>query len=196
MPLFPPLIKPTYTLRLPLKKGFRVGFFGGSFNPVHQGHLDTAFTVLKKLKLDRILWVVSPQNPLKKEAPFYSYPQRMDMVQKKASYRRFLVTDFEEFFGIKYTIQSVRLLKKRYKYVTFYLITGADNAFTMDKWLNFKEILNHFSWVIVARPPYHFKISHTKGVRYPAKMQTLFLRQRLNTLSSSNIRRNMDYLFE
>ena len=154
--------------------------------------MDTAFTALKKLRLERILWVVTPQNPLKKDPPLYSYADRIAMIQKKTSYHRFIVTDFEQIFGIKYTFQSVCLLKKRYKHVKFYLITGADNAFTMDKWFCFQYILDSFSWVIVARPPYHYKISRTKAVRTPSKMQKLFLRQRLNTLSSSAIRNNMN----
>src|SRR5579871_5450619 len=56
---------PVLRLGSDLKPGMRVGLFGGSFNPAHEGHAHVAETALRRLGLDRIIWLVSPQNPLK-----------------------------------------------------------------------------------------------------------------------------------
>lgn len=130
--------------------GMRIGLFGGSFDPAHEGHAHVAETALKRLGLDRVWWLVSPQNPLKaKSSPFEA---RMQSAQQRAGGSRMLVTDFEQRFACAYTYQTIRKLKQLYPGVEFTLIMGADNLANFRKWRNWREVADALPIVIVARP--------------------------------------------
>ena len=118
-----------------LKPGMRmrVGVFGGSFNPAHEGHAHVARTALGRLRLDRVIWLVSPQNPLKAS-------HGTALTERMASARRFargpdmIVSDAETRFGSSYTIDTLRKLKGRYPGVRFVWIMGADNLAGFHRW--------------------------------------------------------------
>lgn len=130
--------------------GMRIGLFGGSFDPAHEGHAHVAETALKRLDLDRVWWLVSPQNPLKpKSGPFEA---RMKSAQAQARGRRMLVTDFEQRFGCAYTYQTIRKLKQLYPGVQFTLIMGADNLANFRKWRKWREVAETVPAVVVSRP--------------------------------------------
>lgn len=130
--------------------GMRVGLFGGSFDPAHEGHAHVAETALKRVALDRVWWLVSPQNPLKpKSSPF---EQRLASAQAMARGPRMVVTDFERRFGCAYTYQTLRLLKRLYPGVEFYLLMGADNLAHFHKWKRWREVAQAVPVVVVARP--------------------------------------------
>jgi len=130
--------------------GMKIGLFGGSFDPAHEGHAHVAETALKRLGLDRVWWLVSPQNPLKpRSSPFEA---RMKSAQERAGGGRMLVTDFEQHFGCAYTYQTIRKLKQLYPGVKFTLIMGADNLGNFRKWRNWREVAAAIPIVVVARP--------------------------------------------
>src|SRR3990167_2003777 len=85
------------TLRLgfDLKPGMRVGLYGGSFNPVHDGHVHVAETALKKLRLDRVIWLVSPQNPLKSRHETAPLAERMAGGRTRVGGAAVIVSDAE-----------------------------------------------------------------------------------------------------
>src|ERR1700757_38421 len=95
----PPGLKPGFAL-LP---GMRVGLFGGSFNPAHEGHAHVAETALVRLGLDRVIWLVSPQNPLKRRRPA-DLEQRLAGARSMASGPSMIVSDLEVRLGSAYTI--------------------------------------------------------------------------------------------
>ena len=124
------------TLRLgfTLTPGMRVGLYGGSFNPVHQGHAHVAETARKRLKLDRVIWLVSPQNPLKSARDTASLAERMEGVRTLARGRAMIVSDAETAIGSTYTIDTLRVLKARFPGVTFVWIMGADSLASFHRW--------------------------------------------------------------
>ena len=134
-----------------LKPGMRVGVFGGSFNPAHEGHAHVARTALGRLRLDRVIWLVSPQNPLKAS-------HGTALAERMASARRFargpdmIVSDAETRFGSSYTIDTLRKLKGRYPGVRFVWIMGADNLAGFHRWRGWADILRTTPVAIVARP--------------------------------------------
>ena len=77
-------------------KGQRIGLFGGSFNPAHYGHYMVALYALKRLQLDWVWWLVSPQNPLKDPRETGEYDERLKFTKQVAKHPRFVVTDIEE----------------------------------------------------------------------------------------------------
>jgi nicotinate-nucleotide adenylyltransferase len=130
--------------------GMKIGLFGGSFDPAHEGHAHVAETALKRLGLDRVWWLVSPQNPLKpKSSPF---AKRMKSAETQAHGSRMVVTDLEKQLGCDYTYKTLRALKHLYPGVHFCLVMGADNLANFRKWRNWREVAQSVPVVIVSRP--------------------------------------------
>lgn len=130
--------------------GMKIGLFGGSFDPAHEGHAHVAETALKRLGLDRVWWLVSPQNPLKpKSSPF---AKRMKSAALHAKSPRMVVTDLEKQLGCAYTFETLRALKRLYPGVRFFLVMGADNLANFRKWRNWREVAQSAPVVVVSRP--------------------------------------------
>lgn len=160
--------------------GMRIGLFGGSFDPAHEGHAHVAETALKRMKLDRMWWLVSPQNPLKpKSSPF---EQRLQSAQAQAQGSRMIVTDIEARLGCHYTYQTLRALKRLYPGVEFVLVMGADNLANFRKWRNWREVAKAVPVVIVSRP------GAPAAARFAAPPGWIFLNARHHRQSSTAIR--------
>jgi nicotinate-nucleotide adenylyltransferase len=128
----------------------KIGLFGGSFDPAHEGHAHVAETALKRLRLDKVWWLVSPQNPLKaKSSPF---AKRMQSAEAQAHGRKMEVTDLERRLGCAFTYQTLRALKRLYPAVDFYLIMGADNLAHFRKWKRWREVADAAPVAVVSRP--------------------------------------------
>ena len=97
----------------------RIGLLGGSFNPAHDGHRHVSLEALKRLRLDRVWWLVSPQNPLKDAAGMAPLADRLAAAGEIARHPRIAVTALEAELGTRYTLDSVRALKRRFPAVDF-----------------------------------------------------------------------------
>ena len=138
-------------LGLHLAPGMKVGLFGGSFDPAHEGHAHVAETALRRLGLDRVIWLVSPHNPLKPRAPA-ALPRRMASARTMARGRRMLVSDAETRLGVRYTIDTVRALKARWPGVHFVWIMGADSLLGFHRWRGWTQLMREIPVAVVARP--------------------------------------------
>jgi nicotinate-nucleotide adenylyltransferase len=128
----------------------RIGLFGGSFDPAHEGHAHVAEVALRRLGLDQVWWLVSPQNPLKpKSSPF---AERLRSARTMAHGARMRVTDIEQRFGCAFTYQTIRLLKRLYPGVRFVLVMGADNLIHFRKWRNWREVAEALPVAVISRP--------------------------------------------
>src|SRR5271169_2495515 len=92
----------------------RVGIMGGSFNPAHEGHRAMSLYALKRLGLDQIWWLVSPQNPLKPTKGMAPLAKRLAEARKMAQRTKIAVTDIESELGTQYTIDTLQALRKRF----------------------------------------------------------------------------------
>jgi len=131
-------------------EGLTIGLFGGSFNPAHSGHLHVAKAGLRELALDHVWWLVSPQNPLKPKQP--SYESRVATVTALNLSPRMSVSHIESEAGTNYTIDLLRLLKRKYPQTQFVFLMGADNFNQLPLWKNWQEIIATFPIAIIARP--------------------------------------------
>jgi nicotinate-nucleotide adenylyltransferase len=105
---------------------------------------------MKRLNLDVVWWLVSPQNPLKpKSSPF---TKRIASARSVARGPKMVVTDFEKRFSCAYTYQTLRLLRRLYPGVSFFLLMGADNLANFHRWKNWREVARSVPVVVVARP--------------------------------------------
>lgn len=137
----------------PVARGLRVGLLGGSFNPAHEGHLHVSEVALKRLDLDYVWWLVSPQNPLKTPASMAPLDWRIASARAIAGRRpRFCVTSIETKMGTQYTVDTVARLKQRFPEVHFVWLMGTDNLLTFHRWREWKRLAAMVPIAIVMRP--------------------------------------------
>ena len=190
-----------------LQPGMRVGLYGGSFNPAHDGHAHVAETARKRLGLDRVIWLVSPQNPLKSSRDTAPLAERMAGVRRQARDRGMVVSDVESRMGSQYTIDTVRALKARFPGVKFVWIMGADSLATFHRWRGWTQILREVPVAVVSRPWISLKSRLSPAARRFARFRRsslnagslpaaappawVFLRGPLNFQSSTQLRARM-----
>lgn len=131
----------------------KIGLFFGSFNPIHIGHTAIANYMLTFADLEKIWFVVSPHNPLKKKETLLPDMQRLRMVREAiGDFTKFKASDIE--FKLpqpSYTINTLAYLKEKFPKNEFALIMGSDNLQTFHKWKNYEEILKHHELYIYPR---------------------------------------------
>ena len=142
------------TLRSDFPPNLRIGLLGGSFNPAHQGHLAISLAALEVLKLDRVVWLVSPQNPLKARTDLADYSERLEQARKIADHPKIWISDFEARKGLTYTFDAVALLKRCYPRTRFVLLIGADNLAQLPRWKNWTRLFAMIPVAVLARPGY------------------------------------------
>ncbi len=142
----------------------RIGLLGGSFNPAHGGHLHISIEALKRLGLDQVWWLVSPQNPLKPIEGMAPYAERFASAKEvTAGERRIIVSDFEHHAGLHFTYATLRALKKRYPHIQFVWIMGADNLAGFHRWQRWRQIARMVPMAIFDRAPFSHTALHTKA---------------------------------
>ena len=162
------------------------GIFSGSFNPIHIGHLALANWICEFGGVDEIWFMVSPQNPFKKESDLMDEKLRLQMVVSAiAGYRKFKASDFE--FSLprpSYTIHTLRALREQYCDRTFLLIMGADSWDGISGWKEYESIITEFPILIYPRKGYEIvipeKFTNIKKVEAPLmEISSTFIRQAL-----------------
>lgn len=134
----------------------RIGIFGGSFNPVHAGHLMVASYLAGWTGLDEIWLMLSPQNPLKPLPGGASDADRENMLRlaTDGSQKLHVCTDEFSMPRPSYTINTLHTLAERYPNYRFTLIIGADNWLIFDRWREYDRIIEEFGVMIYPRPGY------------------------------------------
>lgn len=135
-----------------LTPGLRVGLFGGSFNPAHEGHRHVAETARARLELDRVVWLVSPRNPLKGAGDAESFAERFASAESMAQGPSMVVSDAERRMGANRTVEVLRALKARHPQVRFVWVMGSDNLAGFHRWRGWTDILRLMPVAVIARP--------------------------------------------
>ncbi len=134
-----------------MPRGSRIGLLGGSFDPPHAGHLHLSREALKRFGLDRVVWLVSPGNPLKPNPPA-SLEDRMAAARAIVDHPRISVSDFEARAGTRYTAETLARLRQLFPRVRFTWLMGADNLAQFHRWDNWQGILQSVPVGVLARP--------------------------------------------
>jgi nicotinate-nucleotide adenylyltransferase len=129
----------------------RIGLFGGSFDPPHAGHRAVSLEALKRLGLDQVWWLVSPQNPLKPNAPA-DLGRRIAAARALANHPRIKVTGIEAALGTTYTADTLRKLKQRLPEVRLVWMMGADNLASFHRWRDWQGIAADVPIAVFNRP--------------------------------------------
>lgn len=136
-----------------MKTKSKIGLYFGSFNPIHIGHLILAEYILQNSDLTKIWFVVSPQNPFKKQSALLDNNTRFHLVQ-------LAVEDNENFFATNvefslpkpsYTINTLTFLTEKYPDKEFSLIMGEDNLRALNKWKDYQKIVSHYNIYVYPR---------------------------------------------
>ncbi|OQM74692.1 nicotinate-nucleotide adenylyltransferase [Manganibacter manganicus] len=135
-----------------VEKGMQVGLFGGSFNPPHAGHALVAEIALRRLALDRLWWMVTPGNPLKSTRELAPLAERIALSQRIATNPRIQVTAFEAAHRVRYTADTLALIRARNPGVDFVWIMGADSLRDFHRWQRWREIMLTFPIAVIDRP--------------------------------------------
>ncbi|MGA0597164.1 nicotinate-nucleotide adenylyltransferase [Enterovirga sp. CN4-39] len=136
----------------PHAPGTRIGLYGGSFDPPHAGHRHVALLALRRVRLDRVWWIVGPGNPLKDRSRLPSPQERLEATRRIARHPRMEVTDFEAVLGARYTVETIRFLVRRCPGVRFVYILGADSFAGLHRWRAWREIASLVPIAVVDRP--------------------------------------------
>ncbi len=151
----------------PFGEGQKIGLFGGSFNPAHNGHRMVALYALKRLQLDWVWWLVSPQNPLKDKSETGDYGARLAETRRIASHPRFVVSEFEKLAGTRTTAETIDALRPALRRGRFVWIMGADSFADLDRWNDWLDIPSSLPLAVLARPGYSVRaLSSRAAVRF------------------------------
>jgi nicotinate-nucleotide adenylyltransferase len=132
----------------------RVGLLGGSFNPAHAGHRHVAELALRRLRLDQVWLLVSPGNPLKPRDGMAPLTARLAAARALADGRRVLATAIEARLGTRFTIDTLRMLLRRFPRVRFVWLMGADILPQLPRWRRWREMLRCIPVAVLPRPGY------------------------------------------
>src|SRR5712671_2067840 len=135
----------------------RVGLLGGSFNPPHVAHRAISLFAIKRLKLDRVWWLVSPGNPLKEHGALRDLGQRAEAARNMASDPRIDVSCLEAVIGTRYTVDTLLYLRRRTSGLRLVWIMGADNLAQFHRWKNWRRIASEVPMAVIDRPPQSFR---------------------------------------
>jgi nicotinate-nucleotide adenylyltransferase len=133
----------------------RIGLLGGSFNPAHRAHRHISLAAMKALGLDAVWWLVSPGNPLKEDAKDMApFGARFASAERIARGTLIQVSDFERKEETRFTVDSVRLLKRRHPEHRFIWLLGSDTLSNFHKWRDWRGLAREVPIAVIPRPGY------------------------------------------
>jgi nicotinate-nucleotide adenylyltransferase len=161
---------PSVSQAIPLyTNGMRIGLLGGSFNPPHIAHRAISLFAIKRLKLDRIWWLVTPGNPLKDNGALHELEERAEAARQMASDPRIDVSCLESVIGTRYTDDTINYLRRRFSGLRFVWVMGADNLAQFHRWQNWQRIASQVPIAVIDRPPQSFRALAAPAARALAR---------------------------
>lgn len=130
----------------------RIGLLGGSFNPAHPGHRHVSLEALRRLGLDEVWWLVSPQNPLKSGDGMEPLATRVARARQLANHPKIRVDAPELHLGTRYTLDTVQALKHVYPHARFVWLMGADILPQLVDWAGWRDLFASIPIAAFARP--------------------------------------------
>ena len=165
-----------------------VGILGGSFDPAHIGHLKISKIAIKEIKLSKVLWIITKQNPFKSK-PFYSLSERITKAKKLLkNNRKIQVIHLDKTIQSTRSINIINYLINKKKLKNIYFIIGSDNLIKFHKWKNWKKLVKLVNLIVFSRTGYDRKGKKSIVAKY-LKNKITFINNKPVTISSSKLRK-------
>jgi nicotinate-nucleotide adenylyltransferase len=130
----------------------KIAILGGTFNPIHMGHLIMAETALSQFALDRILWVPTVSPLYKSTTGLVDFTHRLKMVTLAiASHPQFEVSAVEQIYALSYAIDTFLKLQVLYPGTQWYWIIGLDAVRSLPQWQGRQELVSQCTWLVAPR---------------------------------------------
>ena len=176
-------------MRKLFKKNIRLGVLGGTFDPAHEGHLYISKIAIKKLKLSKLLWVITKKNPLKKR-PHLTIKTRIKLAKKiTKKEKKIFVKYFDDKIKSINTFNLLNYMKKKNRKTKLFFLIGADNLIRFHKWNNWLKIPKLAKIVVFPRKNYSIKKSKWIASKKLNKKDLIYIKSKLINISSSIIRK-------
>ena len=167
-----------------------IGLLGGSFDPPHKGHVAISKIAIKKIKLYKLLWVVTRKNPFKSN-PHYSISQRIRFAKEiTKNIKKIKVVHLDKTVKSTRTINTLDYLIKKKKIKHIYLILGSDNLIRFHKWKSWKKIAKLSKLIVFSRKGYDKKSRKSVVAKY-LKNKIIFVDNKPITISSTKLRKKV-----
>jgi len=158
----------------------RIGLFGGSFNPAHDGHGLLADMAAQQLRLDEVWWLVSPQNPLKPSANMASLPDRLAAARDITAAAPFIhVIAPEARLPSNFTYETLKYLNETMPLARLVWIMGADNLVQFRQWKRYQDIIDLLPIAVIDRPGYSYQAISAGRHLFTRRFTARQLRRRL-----------------
>ena len=168
-----------------------IGLLGGSFDPVHQGHLTISKIALKKIKLDRIYWLITKKNPFKSKAIF-SLEERIKLAKKATkNLNKIQVLYLDEIVKSSRSINLVNHFIKKKKIDNIYFIIGSDILIELHKWKSWKKLVKLTKLIVFSRKGYDKKGKNSIVVKFLKNKNITYIKNKPILISSSFIRNKL-----
>jgi nicotinate-nucleotide adenylyltransferase len=170
------------------KKFNKIGILGGSFDPPHIGHLNISKIAIRKLRLTKLIWIVTQRNPLKKK-PYLNVAMRIKLSKSiTKNNKKILVKYLDNEVRSSYTFNLLNHLKKYNKKNMLFFLIGADNLINFHKWEKWQKIPMLAKIVIFSRPNYSKKAFNSIALKKLKKNDWMYINEKKVNISSSLIR--------
>lgn len=169
----------------------RIGLFGGSFNPIHSGHINLAVSVMEKLMLDKVIFIPSGLAPHKSSSEYADSADRLEMCRLATEeYENFEVSDYEiNKSGKSYSVYTVEHFRKIFPDDELFLMVGSDMLLTFDTWFRYEDILKNAVLAAVSRNGSDFDELYKMTERLSDLGRIVVVNNDTITISSSKIRK-------
>ena len=167
-----------------------IGLVGGTFDPAHKGHVEITKIAIKKLKLRKVLWIVTKKNPFK-DNPYYSLSQRLKKAKELTKgIKKIQVIHLDKRVNSSRSINIINYLVNRKKLKNIYFIIGADNLINFHKWKDWKRIVKLTKLIVFSRKGYDRKGNKSTVTKY-YKNKITFIKNRPIVISSTKLRKKL-----
>ena len=174
-------------------KNTKIGILGGSFDPAHRGHLKISKIAFKKIKLEKIYWIITKKNPFKIN-PFFSLKERIKIAKKVSKRIKDIeVIYLDDLIKSSRSIKIIQYILKKKKPKGLYFIVGSDILLNFHKWHSWKRIVKLTKLVVFSRRGYDKKGKESKVVKYLNKNNIIFVKNKPILVSSSGLRKKIKY---
>ena len=171
------------------KKNIKVGILGGTFDPPHIGHLHISKLGIKKLKLNKLIWVITKKNPLKQK-PYLEIKTRIKLSKEiSKNEKKIFVQYFDDRIKSNNTFNLLNYLKKKNRKMRLFFLIGADNLIKLHKWKNWRKIPELAKIVVFSRQNYQLKSLKSIASKKLKKKDLIYINSKKINISSSLIRK-------